>query len=294
MDWHTLYPLQSRYKTIQGLRYHYIDEGTGEPIIMIHGNPTWSFYFRNLIRGLSPDYRAIAPDHIGCGLSDKPSSKEYAYTLGTRIRDLESFISGFQFDRKLTLVLHDWGGAIGMGFAVNHPEMISRIVIMNTAAFPPPHGKNLPLRLSIIRNCPALARFLILRFNLFARSALILATQKPLSHTVKKGLIAPYGSPANRIATLKFVQDIPISIHDPAWEYIDRMDRHLNDLLHIPMMIAWGLMDAVFDVDYLLEWKRRFPHAETHLFENAGHYLLEDTGDAVLSKIFNFLKRNPG
>ncbi len=294
MDWHTLYPFQSRYKTIAGLRYHYVDEGTGEPILMVHGNPTWSFYFRNLIQGLSGDYRTIAPDHIGCGLSDKPDPETYAYTLGARIRDLESFVSGLGLDRKLNLILHDWGGAIGMGFATMHPELISRIVVMNTAAFFPPHQKGLPLRLAIIRHCPALARFLILRLNLFARSALILGAKKPLPQAAKTGLIAPYDSPANRIATLKFVQDIPLSISDPSWEYIKRIETHLKYLSHIPMLILWGLGDAVFDVDYLLEWKRRFPRAETHLFENAGHYLLEDEWDAVLSKIFNFLKRNPG
>ncbi|RLB78353.1 MAG: alpha/beta hydrolase, partial [Deltaproteobacteria bacterium] len=123
---------------LNGLKYHFLDQGTGNPVVMIHGNPTWSFYFRNLIRELSDRYRTIAPDHIGCGLSDKPGIKQYDYRLQSRVRDLESFLEHLEIKEKITLVLHDWGGMIGMVYAVAKPQRIGRIVIMNTAAFLPP------------------------------------------------------------------------------------------------------------------------------------------------------------
>jgi haloalkane dehalogenase len=109
-----LYPFNSHYQDLKGLRYHYIDEGEGDPIVMLHGNPTWSFYFRELIKALSPPYRSIVPDHIGCGLSDKPDIKNYDYRLKNRVDDLEVLIQNLEVKEKITLVLHDWGGFIGM------------------------------------------------------------------------------------------------------------------------------------------------------------------------------------
>jgi len=136
----------------RGLRYHYIDEGQGEPVIMIHGNPTWSFYFRELIKKLSPEFRTIAVDHIGCGLSDKPDDKSYDYRLKSRVEDIEALLDHLDIQENITLVLHDWGGMIGMAYAVKHPEKIKRIIIMNTAAFLPPDDKKLPFRLQLARN----------------------------------------------------------------------------------------------------------------------------------------------
>ncbi len=285
-----LYPFSSHYMDRNGLKYHYIDEGTGEPVIMIHGNPTWSFYFRNLIKALSPQFRTIAPDHIGCGFSDKPDTQTYDFRLKSRVDDLESLADYLHLKKNITLIVHDWGGMIGMIYALRHPERISRIVVMNTSGFFPPGEKRLPLRLRFIRNFSLLAAPLVLGCNLFAYSALYMASRKGLSQEVKSGLISPYNCPKNRIATLAFVQDIPVNPKDPSYSLVKYADENLHKLSGIPMLICWGRHDFVFDSDYLAEWQRRFPHADVHLFSDAGHYVLEDAADEVICCVRKFLE----
>lgn len=288
-----LYPFESRFLALRGMRLHYLDEGAGEPVLMVHGNPTWSFYFRGLIQRLSEKYRAIAPDHFGCGLSDVPSEDSYDYRLHSRVQDLEALIDALKLEQKLTLILHDWGGMIGMAFALRRPERIGRIIITNTAAFPPPDGKPIPWRLKLIRNFPFWATPAVLKFNLFARAALIMAPARRLSSEVRAGLIAPYNSPQNRLATLRFVQDIPLAPSDPSYPLLKSVDADLHRLSEIPMMICWAMKDFVFDADYLTQWRLRFPKARVHVFPNAGHYLLEDEPEAVGSRVMDFLNQNP-
>jgi len=288
-----LYPFESRFLALRGMRLHYLDQGAGEPVLMVHGNPTWSFYFRSLVRTLSARYRTIVPDHFGCGLSDVPSEDSYDYRLHSRVEDLEALIDALQLERKLTLILHDWGGMIGMAFALRHSEKIGRIVLTNTSAFPPPGNKPIPWRLKLIRNFPFWAAPAVLRFNLFARAALFMAPAKRLSPKVRACLIAPYNSPRNRLATLKFVQDIPLSPSDSSHALVRAVDKNLHQLSEIPMMICWAMKDFVFDADYLAEWRLRFPKARVHVFPKAGHYLLEDEPEAVGSHVMDFLNQNP-
>ena len=288
-----LYPFQSRFMPINGHRYHYVDESRGPAVLMLHGNPTWSFYYRHLIAALAPDHRVVAPDHIGCGLSDKPGAQAYGYRLEDRVADLESFIDRLMPDTPLTLVVHDWGGMIGMAFALRHLRQIQRLVITNTSGFLPPAGKAIPLRLRLLRNIPSFAGPAVLGLNIFARAALVMAARRRLPRDVRSGLIAPYDRPQNRIATLRFVQDIPLSDGDPSFALVKSVDDQLHRLRHLPMLICWGKHDFVFDLDYFHEWQRRFPDAEAHLFENAGHYLLEDEPRAVTATIQDFLHRHP-
>ena len=289
-----LYPFDSHFLSVNGWKYHYLDEGRGEPVVMLHGNPTWSFYYRNLVQGLSDSFRAIVPDHIGCGLSEKPSPKHYGYRLKNRVDDLECFLDKLGLRDGITLVVHDWGGMIGMAYAARHPGRIRRIVVMNTAAFLKPHGKNLPIRLKIIRNLRAFAVPAVLGMNLFARGALIMAPGKKLEKDVKKGLIAPYNTWKNRMATLKFVQDIPLVKTDPSYALAEETEKKLPLLSHVPMLILWGRHDFVFDRSYLSLWRQRFPEAEVHLFEKAGHYILEDEWRNILPIIRKFLRNNHG
>ena len=172
--WHQLYPFSSHFVNRNGLKYHYLDQGSGEPIVMIHGNPTWAFFFRELVKGLSLQYRTIAPDHIGCGLSEKPGIDRYDFRLQSRVDDLDQFVAKLGLKKKLTLVLHDWGGMIGLAVALRRIEMIGRLVILNTAAFLPPRGKRLPLRLQWIRNIDFLAKPAVLGGNLFVQGALLM------------------------------------------------------------------------------------------------------------------------
>jgi haloalkane dehalogenase len=289
VEYSNLYPFKSNYFNINGLNYHYLDEGAGSPMLMLHGNPTWSFYYRDLVKVFSKQFRTIVPDHIGCGLSDKPDATRYDYQLRSRVGDLEALLEHLNIRDNITLIVHDWGGMIGSAYAVKYPERIRRMIILNTAAFFPPRGKRLPIRLWLIRNLKYFAAPAVLGLNLFSRAAVYMASYKGLSEAVKAGLTAPYDSPKNRIATLKFVQDIPLEPGDPSYELVFSVQENLHRLKHIPKLILWGKHDFVFDSDYLAEWRKRFPDAEAHCFSDAGHYILEDKPDDVIRNIQNFL-----
>ncbi|MFH1417584.1 MAG: alpha/beta fold hydrolase [Planctomycetota bacterium] len=287
-----LYPFQGRHLDRDGLRYHYLDEGRGEPVVMVHGNPTWSFYFRALVNALRDSHRCIVPDHIGCGLSDKPGDDRYEYTLENRANDLDALLDHLKLDRDITLVLHDWGGMIGMASALRRPERIARIVVMNTAAFLMPEGKSLPWRLWALHGRNPLTSLLARGFNLFSLGAAFMATAKGLPRDVRKGLTAPYNSWANRIATLRFVQDIPLRPGDRSYVLAKSVDDGLHQFADRPTLICWGMRDFVFDSHFLDEWRRRFPNAEVHTFVEAGHYVLEDEPKEIASRVVDFVTRN--
>jgi len=287
-----LYPFKSNYFDRNGLKYHYLDEGSGDPVVMLHGNPTWSFYFRELVKALRSQWRVIVPDHIGCGLSDKPGLNQYAYRLQNRIDDLQSLLDALEINKKITLVVHDWGGMIGMAYAVAYPERIARLVVLNTAAFLPPGNKPIPIRLRLIRNLKFLAIPAVLGLNLFSQGAIYMASRKRLSADVRAGLTAPYNCWANRLATLKFVEDIPLTPADPSFHIVCQVDKGLSSMQSKPMLICWGAHDFVFDRDYYDEWLRRFPNADAHLYTDAGHYILEDVPVEVTDRVQQFLKYN--
>ncbi len=288
-----LYPFESHWHEVGGHRMHYVDEGHGDPIVLVHGNPTWSLYFRNLIVGLRNQHRVIAPDHIGCGLSDKPADDHYTYQLERRVADLESLIDHLRLGDNLTFGVHDWGGMIGLTCALRMIDRVKRVIIFNTAAFGLPPSKRLPLRLRIIRNVPPLANVLVRGFNAFSGAATRMACVKPLHKDVRSAYVAPYDSWANRIATLRFVQDIPLRPGDPSYDLVCRTDENLHRLDKLPMLICWGERDFVFDKHFLAEWKRRFPAAPVHAFADAGHYVLEDAGDEILPLVRAFLTQHP-
>jgi haloalkane dehalogenase len=286
------YPFNAHHLHLGGLRYHYVDEGGGEPLVMLHGNPTWSFYYRNLVLGLRDGYRTIVPDHIGCGLSDKPDDSRYDYSLRQRMADLEALLDHLELRDNLTLILHDWGGMIGMAFAHRHPERIKRLVILNTAAFPIPPDKRLPWPLKFSRT-PMLGPLLVRGLNAFCRGALRYCVQKPLPSEVSNGYLAPYDSWRNRIAVLRFVQDIPLAPGDRGFDLVKQVADGLHRFASLPMLICWGERDFVFDCHFLDEWRRRFPASELHVFPDAGHYVLEDAGAEILPLIRDFLQRHP-
>ncbi len=292
-DWSSLYPFGSHYLDRGGLAHHYLDEGHGAPVLMVHGNPTWSFYFRALVQALRPAHRCVVPDHIGCGLSAKPTASAYGYRLDDRVDDLERLCAHLGLERGVTLVVHDWGGMIGLAWALRDIRRVARLVILNTAGFFPPGGKPVPLRLRLIRDLPALAEPAVLGLNLFARAAVWMAPRRRLSPAVRRGLLAPYDRPAHRLATLRFVQDIPLTSADPSYATVRRVQDNLWRLARLPILICWGRHDFVFDGDYLDEWRRRFPAAQVRVFDGAGHYLLEDQPQAVARQVRAFLQRPP-
>jgi haloalkane dehalogenase len=283
-----LYPFAGHFLDRGGFRLHYLDEGQGEPVVMLHGNPTWSFYYRDLVRVLRTEYRTIVPDHVGCGRSDKPDDSRYDYVLASRIRDLEALIDHLQLGGNLTLVLHDWGGLIGMAYASRRPERVKRLVILNTAAFRLPAGKRLPWSLRLCRT--ALGPLLVRGLNVFCRGAARACCVRPMPATVRDGYLAPYDSWGNRTAVLRFVQDIPLRPSDRSYDLLRETEEGLHRFRDVPMLICWGERDFVFDPDFLAEWIKRFPAAEVRRFPNAGHYVLEDAGAEIVPLVQRFLK----
>lgn len=277
-----------------GLRYHFLDEGQGEPVVMLHGNPSWSFYYRKLVEALAPaGYRTVVPDHVGCGRSDKPGDDRYDYTLESRVRDLERLLDHLGLDSALTLVMHDWGGGVGMAFAARHPERVARLVVLNTAGFHLPGSKMFPWPLWVCRDT-FLGAWLVRGLNAFCRgTAFIGCKHTKMSRAVRDAYIAPYDSWANRIAVHRFVQDIPLRPGDRSYDLVTYVQNRLPLLADRPTLIAWGLRDFVFDRHFLAEWERRLPHAEVHRFPEAGHYVLEDEAGPIVPLVRDFLARNP-
>ncbi len=286
-----LYPFDSHWLERPAGRLHYLDEGPGDapPVLMLHGNPTWSFYYRNLVTALRGRFRCIVPDHLGCGLSDKPAADRYDYRLSSRVADLEALLDHVRPDRPMTLVVHDWGGMIGMAYAVRHPERIGRLVILNTAAFPLPAEKRLPWQLWLARNT-SLGAWLVLRLNAFAAGAASVGFARPVPARVRDAYTGPYDSPANRIATLRFVQDIPLGDSDPGFDILARTAEHLGQFADRPCLIAWGGKDFVFDHSFLRRWRELYPRAWVRELPDCGHYVLEDGGSELVREITEFIE----
>jgi haloalkane dehalogenase len=297
---HPDYPFTPRRIEIRpGIALSYLDEGPGdgEVVVMLHGNPSWSYYWRHLVLGLRDRYRCIVPDHVGMGLSARPddavdASPRYQYTLQSRVDDLSALLDRLGITGPVTLAVHDWGGMVGFGWALSHMSQVRRLVILNTAAFPLPTAKPMPWQLSLGRDS-RLGGWAIRRFNLFARGAAWLGTQRRLPAAVRRSYIAPYNGWRNAIATLRFMQDIPLREGDPAWPLVAEAGRRLHEFADRPAFIGWGLRDFVFDRHFLDGFRRALPDAEIHAFDDAGHYVLEDRHEVLVPAIRAFLDANP-
>ena len=276
------YPFESHWmKTPDGI-LHYIDEGSGPVLLMVHGNPTWSFAWRHLIEHLRTDFRVLAVDHLGCGFSEKPA--DGPYVLDAHIRRLKQFVTALDLHR-ITLFAHDWGGAIGMGCAGQQPDRFDRFVLMNTAAF---RSRRIPLRIAVCR-IPLLGTLAVQGLNLFSLAALQMASERPLSAEAKAGLLRPYRSAAERIAVREFVHDIPMKPGHRSYTALTDVEQSLNQQRGKPMQFIWGMRDWCFSPEFLAEFRRRFPDAFVHEIPDAGHYVLEDAPDEVLQVSRHFL-----
>ena len=289
----TGYPFEGRFLDLEGLAYHYLDEGEGPPVLMVHGNPTWSFHYRRLVLALRDRHRVVVPDHIGMGRSDKPGIDRYPYTLARRVEDLDRLCEHLGL-KDVTLVVHDWGGMIGMAWATRNPERLARLVVLNTAAFLNPEGHPFPPSLTLAR-IPGLSALLVRGLGLFSRGANRFCVRRgPLPEEVAAAYLEPYGSWANRVAVHRFVQDIPLRPSDPSHAVVRETGEGLVGLRHLPMMLCWGMKDFVFTGAFLAEWERRFPEARVHRFEDAGHYVLEDAADEIVGLVEAFLAEASG
>jgi len=287
--WRKLYPFASHTLLVGGHRYHYLDEGQGPTLLLVHGNPTWSFYWRNIVLGLRDRYRLVVVDHIGCGLSDKPGGDRYSYRLAQRIADLRSLVEDLDL-RDITLLAHDWGGAIGMGAAAALPDRFARFVLFNTAAYT---DTRIPLRIRVCRT-PVLGKLGIQGLNLFAWAALSMAVERHerMTSDVKAGLLAPYDGWANRIATYRFVDDIPLAINHPSYATLRGVEEGLAQFRQHPVSLVWGMRDWCFSPHFLERFIEFFPQAEVHRFDDAGHYVIEDAHERIVPLVDEFVRRH--
>ena len=293
MAWQDLYPFQSNFQALGGHRLHYVvespgtPEGDGQPVLMVHGNPTWSFYYRNLVKSLGTRYRAIAIDHLGCGLSDKPAGHDYC--LQNHIDNLCQLVDQLDLS-NITLVAHDWGGAIGLGTLLARRDRFARIVLFNTAAFPPPY---IPFRIRVCR-WPVFGPIALKGFNAFSRAAISMATEQPggLPRDVAAGLLAPYDSWQHREAVFRFVKDIPLSKNHRTWSVLEHIESELPSLQELPSMLIWGMRDWCFRPECLTRFEQYWPQAEIHRIADAGHYVVEDAFEEIKPLMHDFLERH--
>lgn len=280
-----LYPFKTRKCEIDGHVLSCVDEGKGRAIVMLHGNPTWSFYYRNIILRLRERYRVIVPDHMGCGLSDKP--QDYPYNLERHARNVESLLSELNVGSH-SLVVHDWGGAIGMNYARRNPGRVETLVVLNTAAF---RSSRIPPSIRLCR-MPLFGPLAVRGLNLFARGALRMAVTKPMDRQTEEMYLLPYRSWADRVAILRFVEDIPLDPGHPSWEALVEAEEAIASFAKKPALILWGGKDFCFDGHFFDEWVKRLPGARKVFLQEAGHYVLEDAAPAAEEEISRFFEEH--
>lgn len=279
-----LYPFSPRMIDLPGGRMSYLDEGPRDApvVLMVHGNPSWSFFYRSLVVSLRDRFRCIVPDHLGCGLSDKP--RDFDYCLENHIANLGRLLDALGISRA-RLIVHDWGGPIGLGAARRRGDFVEKLVVMNTAAFP---SNRIPLRIAVCR-LPWLGALLVRGANAFSGAAVHMAIANTLSPAVRAAYLWPHQSWADRIAVHRFVRDIPLGPGHRSFAEIEKIDAGLNQYAEKPVLILWGGRDWCFDRGFFEEWKRRLPSARAMLLPDAGHWLLEDDPEALSREVGAFL-----
>jgi len=261
-------------------RMHLVDEGPREgegAVLFVHGNPTWSFYWRRAIEALRGEVRVVAPDHVGMGLSERAPG---GLRLADHVENLVAVVDALDL-RDVTLVCHDWGGAIGFGAVLARRDRFKGFVVTNTAAFP---SGQIPKRISACR-IPGLGRLAVQGGNAFVRAALHMTTVKPLSDDARAGLLAPYGDWARREQVWRFVEDIPMRDTHPTWKDLCAIADRLESLRGLPMELVWGMRDWCFSPRFLAGWRQRFPDARVTELTGVGHYVMEEAAEEVVAAV---------
>jgi haloalkane dehalogenase len=290
--WELEYPFASHYLELGPDKVmHYLDEGEGPPVVMVHGNPSWSFMFRRLVKGLE-GYRRLAPDHLGMGLSTRPRDG-YGFRLADRVDDFSAWIESLGLGEPVHLVLHDWGGPIALGWAGAHPDRVASVTAMNTGLRRPENFK-IPARLGLFRKAPALRNLLAVHLNLFAAGVVRHCSVRPFSPAAADGFLAPYRSPAHREALARFVADIPLGEGHPTRAFLAGIDRDFASLAGKPFLLPWGMRDFVFSPLFYDDLRARLPGARLLPLFRSGHCLLEDEPEAVGEAVRTFLDEHSG
>ncbi|MBD3237429.1 MAG: alpha/beta fold hydrolase [Candidatus Eisenbacteria bacterium] len=286
-DWidRSEYPFSSRYLDLPAGRMHYLDEGSGPPIVMLHGNPTWSFLYRHLIERLRPDYRCVAPDHIGFGLSQKPH--DWSYLPEDHAANLTTLIETLGL-RSVTLVVQDWGGPIGLSYALAHPDNVARLIIMNSWAWPVNRDPYY-IAFSSFTGGP-IGRMLIRRHNFFARSIMPAAfgDRSKLTPGAHQHYLRALGSGEDRKGCYVFPKQITAATPwlREIWDGIDRITGK-------PTLIVWGMKDIAFREKELRRWEQAFPQARRVHLDSVGHYVQEEAPGALAEAVVPFLRETP-
>ncbi len=288
--WHGLYPFETARLEVDGCSYHYVDENPNssqQTLLFVHGNPTWSFHWRELIEHCRDRYRCIAPDHLGCGYSDL---QPRPLRLADHIENLRCLIQALDLQR-VTLVAQDWGGAIGLGALLEERQRFERIVLLNTGAFKPWF---IPWRIRVSR-WPIFGKLALQGANAFSRAALrmTLSRQQQLDPRVEAAYLAPYHNWQRRAAVHQFVRDIPLSATHPTWNTLSEIEGKLDTLTDIPKRLIWGMKDWCFTPECLEKFCKYWPQAQVHRIADAGHWVLEDATDEVVSSVREFLSQSP-
>lgn len=271
-----LFPYTPRYADVGGARVHYIDEGTGPPLLLLHGNPTWSFLYRDIVRGLAPRFRCIAPDYPGFGLSRAPAG--YDFTPAAHARIVEQFLLARELS-GVALMVHDWGGPIGLGVAGRHPQRIRGLIIGNTWAWPvdgDPHFE----RFSKLVGGPVGGWF-IRNFNAFVNVLMRAAMKRRrLSRQALAAYRGPFSTRASRVPTQAFPRAIL-----RGREYLAEVEAGLARLAHLPALIVWGDRDVAFRDVERRRFERLFPRHCTVILRGAGHYIQEEAPEEIVEAI---------
>lgn len=273
------YPFQSHFLELEMGRMHYVDEGLGQPIVMVHGTPTWSFLFRDLIKGLSAKYRCIAADHLGFGLSDKPAG--WSYLPKDHARNLKRLIESLGL-KEIILLVHDFGGPIGLSYAIDQPQNVKQLILGNTWMWSlkgDPHFERPG------KWCNgSVGRFMYERCNL------ALQVMKYLSGSnLSDSALRHYrrARPSDH-ATWIFAREL---IGSSDW--FAELMRQNERVKYLPTLILWGLKDAAFPQKILQNWSLLMTHAKITAFPDAGHYVFEEKGAALCPLIDGFLTGHP-
>lgn len=275
------YPFTSNYLELEMGRMHYVDEGEGPVLLMVHGNPSWSFLYRKMIEGLSDSYRCVAMDHIGFGLSDKPY--DWTYLPQAHAENLEQLIKHLGL-KDITLVVQDWGGPIGLSYAVENPENVKGLIIMNTWMWSVKGDKHYE-RFSGFMGGP-MGRFLIRRFNFFVKGVMKKATgdKSKLTKPIHDHYKRPLGSPKERKGCWVFPKQII-----GASEWLDTLWNQRDNIATKPALLLWGEKDIAFRQKELNRWKELFVDPTVHTFAETGHFVQEEQGENLVPLVDTFM-----
>ena len=281
------YPFESRWMTLPAGRMHYVDEGTGEPIVFVHGTPSWSFEWRHLIAGLSGTHRCIAPDHLGFGLSDRP--EQFAYTPEAHAAAFAAFIDRLDL-APFTLVVHDYGGPVALPVCFSRPERVARLVLVNTWmwSFAGDHEMTRNARLA----GGAVGRLLYRHLNLSLRVLMPYAygDRKKLTPDIHRQYLDRFPDRWSRGAVLWPLAHALLGSSG----YYDGLWRKRNELRGRPALIVWGMKDAAFTPRLLERWRQALPDAHIVEIGNAGHWPHEEAPGEVLRSVHAFLSGSSG